>query len=272
VVITSLAPGVYARADASVKRAASVTERNITALKSLYWILVVSGLFEPLLYLFSIGYGVGALIGPVTTDSGQVVSYAEFVAPAMLASSAMAGALSEATFNFFAKMKFSKQYDAILATPVRAMEIAFGELLWAMARGALYSAAFLVIMVATGLTSAGWAVGAFVAALLVGFAFGSVGMALSTFMTSWQDFDLFVTVQVALFLFSSTFTPLHNIGSPVLRGLVQVSPLYQSVALVRSLTLADLNLGMLVNVGYLAVMSAIGLAVASRRMNKILLK
>ncbi|HKD97556.1 MAG TPA: ABC transporter permease, partial [Micromonosporaceae bacterium] len=167
---------------------------------------------------------------------------------------------------------FSKQYDAILATPVRAMEIAFGELLWAMARGALYSAAFLVIMVATGLTSAGWAVGAFVAALLVGFAFGSVGMALSTFMTSWQDFDLFVTVQVALFLFSSTFTPLHNIGSPVLRGLVQVSPLYQSVALVRSLTLADLNLGMLVNVGYLAVMSAIGLAVASRRMNKILLK
>lgn len=272
-VITSLAPGVYARADGSMKRAASVTERNITALRSLYWVLVLSGLFEPVLYLFSIGYGVGALIGrPITTDSGQVVSYAAFVAPAMLASSAMAGALAEATFNFFAKMKFSKQYDAILATPVRAMEIAFGELMWAMARGALYSGAFLVIMVAMGLTSAVWAVAAFGAALLVGFAFGSVGMALSTFMKSWQDFDIFVTVQVALFLFSGTFTPLHNISSPVLRGVAQLSPLYQSVALTRSLTLADLNPGMLVNIGYLVVMSAIGLAVASRRMNKLLLK
>src|SRR5215467_611166 len=168
-VITALAPGVYARADASVKRAASVTERNITALKSLYWILVVSGLFEPVLYLFSIGYGVGALIGPVTTDSGQVVSYARFVAPAMLASSAMSGALAEATFNFFGKMKHMKLYDAIVATPVRSMEIAFGELMWAMVRGAIYSAAFLAIMVGMHLTTAGWAVLAFLATLLIGF-------------------------------------------------------------------------------------------------------
>ncbi len=271
-VITSFAPGVYGRADAAMKRAGSVTGRNLTALKSGYWVMVLSGLLEPLLYLVSIGYGMGKLVGSVTTDGGQLVSYPRFVAPAMLASSAMAGAIAESAFNFFYKMKFAKTYDAILSTPVRAMEVALGELMWAMARGAVYAAAFVVIMVAMGLTTAGGAAAAFFAALLVGFAFGSVGMAVSTFMSGWQDFDLFATVQVALFLFSATFTPLYYIHSAVLRDIVQVTPLYQSVALIRSLTLGQPTVGMLVNLGYLVAMCAIGLTVASRRMNKLLLK
>src|SRR5262249_24616388 len=149
------------------------------------------------------GFGVGGLIGKVSVD-GELVSYRAFVAPAMLAASAMTGALAESTFNFFAKMKFTKLYDAVLATPVRAMEIALGELWWAMARGAIYAAAFIIVMLFMGLTSPVWAPLAFVATLFVGFAFGSVGMALSTYMRSWQDFDLVGTVQVALFLFSGT--------------------------------------------------------------------
>src|SRR5262245_30149555 len=131
-VVTAFAPGVYGRIDASVKRSGAVTQRNITALKSAYWLLIASGFFEPLLYLLSIGFGVGGLIGKVSVD-GELVSYRAFVAPAMLAASAMTGALAESTFNFFAKMKFTKLYDAVLATPVRAMEIALGELWWAMA-------------------------------------------------------------------------------------------------------------------------------------------
>ena len=208
-VVSAFAPGVYGRIDASARRSGAVTGRNVTALRSAYWLLIASGFFEPLLYLLSIGVGVGAWVNPIDVG-GHLVSYAAFVAPAMLASSAMTGALSESTFNFFGKMKFAKLYDAVLATPVRPMEIALGELLWAMARGALYSAAFLVIMVALDLTDVPGALGAFAATLLIGFAFGSLGMAVSTFMRGWQDFDLIATIQVALFLFSGTFAPLSN--------------------------------------------------------------
>jgi lipooligosaccharide transport system permease protein len=272
VVVTAFSPGVYVRLDASMRRSGAVTARNVTALRSAYWLLLLSGFFEPLLYLLSIGIGVGKLIGRIPIGGGETVSYPTFVAPAMLASSAMTGALAESTFNFFGKMKYQKTFDAVLATPVRPMEIAFGELWWAMFRGALYSGAFLVIMVFMHLTSVGWALLAFPATLLVGFAFGSVGMMLSTYMRSWQDFDVVATVQIALFLFSSTFTPLSVYHQAWLRALIQLSPLYQSVALLRGITLGRLDLGMLVHVAYLAILVAVGLVVASRRMSKQLLK
>src|SRR5262245_57677593 len=269
-VVTAFAPGVYGRIDASVKRSGAVTQRNVTALKSAYWRLVAAGFFEPLLYLLSIGYGVGRLIGKVSVGGGEFVSYRAFVAPSMLAASAMTGALAESTFNFFAKMKFSKLYDAVLATPVRAMEIALGELWWAMARGAIYAAAFVVVMVAMGLTTVVWAPLAFVATLFVGFTFGSVGMALSPYMRSGQDLDLVGTVQVALFLFSGTFTPLSVYHFAPLRWLITASPLYQSVALVRAITLGRLDLGVLWHVAYLVAMAGAALCLASRRMNKLL--
>ena len=271
-VVSAFSPGVYARLDAGMRRSSAVTARNVTALRSAYWLLLLSGFFEPLLYLLSIGIGVGKLIGRIPIGGGETVSYPRFVAPAMLASSAMTGALAESTFNFFGKMKYQKTFDAVLATPVRPMEIAFGELWWAMFRGALYSGAFLVIMVFMHLTSAGWALLAFPATLLVGFAFGGVGMMLSTYMRSWQDFDVVATVQIALFLFSSTFTPLSVYHQAWLRALIQVSPLYQSVALLRGITLGHLGIGMIGHVAYLVVLVAVGLVIASRRMSQQLLK
>jgi len=271
-VVSAFTPGVFGRIDQSAKRSGAVTGRNISALQSAYWLLVVSGFFEPVLYLFAIGYGLGGLINAIPIGGGRIVTYPEFVAPAMLASSAMAGALSESTFNFFGKMKFAKQYDAVLATPVRPMEIALGELWWAMARGALYSAAFLVIMVFKGLTDVPGAIGAFAATLLIGFAFGCLGMAVSTFMTSWQDFDLIATIQVALFLFSATFTPLALLKPEWLRWVVEVSPLYHAVVVVRDFTLGTVNREILWHVGFLAVMAAAALTIASRRMAALLLK
>jgi lipooligosaccharide transport system permease protein len=223
------------------------------------------------LYLFSIGVGVGQLIGDLPLPDGRVVSYAEFVAPAMLASSAMTGALSETTFNFFGKMKFMKLYDGMLATPLRPMEIALGELAWAMIRGSIYAAAFLVLMVLMGLSAAGPAVVAFFAAVLVGFAFGGAGMALSTFMRSWQDFDLMASAQFALFLFSGTFVPAERYPA-VLRWVVEFTPLYRSVDLIRSVTTASWGWLPVLDVLYLLLLFGAGLAVAGRRMTALLCK
>jgi lipooligosaccharide transport system permease protein len=251
------------------RRSVSVAERNVAALKSAYWIVLISGFFEPLLYLLSIGVGVGALVGDLTLPDGRVVSYAAFVAPAMLAASAMSGALAETTFNFFGKMKYMKLYDGVIATPVQPFEIALGELGWAMVRGTLYSAAFLAIMSALDLTSPARALAAFPAAVLVGFAFGALGMALSTFMHSWQDFDLMASAQFTLFLFSGTFVPAEAYPA-VLRWVVEVTPLYRSVNLLRGITTGGTGWTWAVDLLYLLGVTVLGLALASRRMGKLL--
>ncbi len=255
------------------RRSAAVAARNVSFLRSgpQYWLVLLSGFFEPLLYLLSIGVGVGALVGDLTLPGGRTIEYAAFVAPAMLASSAMAGVLSETTFNFFGKIKYMRLYDGVLATPVRPFEIALGELCWAMVRGAVYAAGFLVVMVGMGLTSAWSAVLAFPAALLIGFAFGGLGMALSTYMRSWQDFDLMGSVQYALFLFSGTFVPAESYP-PVLRIIVELTPLYQSVELIRPITTGSVGWDALGHVAYLAAATLLGLALAGRRMGKLLLK
>jgi lipooligosaccharide transport system permease protein len=257
--------------EGSGRRSASVVERNVATLRTTYWVVMATGFLEPVLYLFSIGVGVGALVGDLTLPDGQVVRYAAFVAPAMLASSAMTGALSETTFNFFGKMKFMKLYDGMLATPVRPLEIALGELAWAMIRGNIYAAAFLVVMVVMGLTTLGLAVPAFFAAMLVGFAFGGTGMALSTFMRSWQDFDLMGSAQFALFLFSGTFVPAQAYPA-VLRWVVEVTPLYRSVDLIRGVTTGSWSAVQLLDVAYLIALFFAGLAIAGRRMAKLLCK
>lgn len=168
---------VAARVSLSPGRVGAVINRNVGALRSgpSYWIVLVSGFFEPLLYLLSIGVGVGALVGDLTVD-GHTMSYAAFVAPAMLAVSAMSGALAETTFNFFFKLKYMKTFEAVLATPVRPFEIAVGELVWAVVRGSLYTAIFLGFMVVMGLTTVTGALAAFPATVLIGLAFGAVGM------------------------------------------------------------------------------------------------
>ncbi|MCM0675817.1 ABC transporter permease [Micromonospora phytophila] len=253
------------------RRSGSVVERNVAALKSVYWLLLVSGFVEPLLYLLSIGVGVGALVGDLTLPGGELVTYAAFVAPAMLASSAMTGALAETTFNFFGKMKYMKLYDGVIATPVRPFEIALGELAWAMLRGSAYSAAFLAVMVLMDLTTVARALVAFPAAVLVGFAFGALGMMLSTFMRSWQDFDLMGSAQFTLFLFSGTFVPAEAYPS-LLRWVVEVTPLYRAVHLIRGISVGTAGWSWLPDVLYLLVVLTLGLLVASRRMGRLLYK
>jgi Nod factor-specific ABC transporter NodJ protein len=270
-VVTTLAlPRILARSHAGLGRVGAVTSRNFAAVRhSGYWMVVVSGFFEPVLYLLSIGVGVGGLISGFPVSAGRTVSYAAFVAPAMLAASAMNGAMAESTFNFFARLRWVKLYDAMVLTPLRPFEIALGELAWGLIRGLLYAVAFLALMVGLGLTSAGWALAALPATTLVGLAFGCAGMAVATSMRTWQDFDYLGVIQMALFLFSGTFVPVG--GYPVaVRYLVEATPLAQSVELVRSLTLGRPSWAIAGHVVYLVAMAGVGLLVASRRTHRIL--
>jgi len=234
------------------------------------WLVLASGFFEPLFYLLSIGVGIGALVGTVRFG-GHTVPFTSFVAPALLATSAMNGAIFDSTFNIFFRLKYAKLYDATLATPMRPGDVALGEIGWALIRGGLYACAFMIVMLAMGLVHSPWATLDIPLALLIGFAFSGAGMAATTYMRSWQHFEFVMLATLPMFLFSTTFYPLSVYPRPF-QLVVDVTPLYQGIALLRGLTLGFVGPGLLWHALYLAVMGVLGLAIASRRIGKLLLR
>jgi len=252
------------------RRALRLIERNLYVYRH-GWIVIVSGFFEPLFYLLSIGFGLGALVGSVPGPGGAEIPYQLFVAPALLATSSMNGAITEATLNFFFKLKYQKTFDSILSTPLSVADIALGELGWGLIRGALYTIGFLAVMVVLDIGVSPWLVLTVPAALLISFAFGAVGMAATSFMRSWQDFDLIQLIVLPMFLFSGTFYPVETYPE-ALRVLVQLTPLYQGVDLLRSLAVGVVGPSAIFHVAYLAIMGVGGLLVVSRRLDRLLLK
>ncbi len=247
-----------------------LVERNYLVYKR-GWLVFLSGFFEPLFYLLSIGVGVAALVGQFTLSDGTTIGYTEFVAPAMLASSAMNGAIFDATYNIFFRMKYAKLYDAVLATPMRPWDVATGEVTWALLRGAAYSAMFLVVMLAMGLIGSWWAVLVLPVAVLIGYAFAGAGMALTTYMRSWQDFEFVQLAILPMFLFSATFYPVETYPRAV-QWVVEATPLYQGVALLRALSTGSVGWSLVWHAFYLAAMGTAGMYVASRRLGTLLLK
>jgi lipooligosaccharide transport system permease protein len=185
----------------------------------------------------------------------------------MLATSAMNGAIMDATYGVFFKLRYDKLYDGVLATPMRPINVATGEMMWCLLRSGAYSLGFLLVMVAMDLVESWWAILAWPATWLIGFAFAGAGMALTTFMKSWQDFEYVQLAIIPMFLFSATFFPV----SGFLRWVVEVTPLYRGVVLCRELTTGALSWDSVISVVYLTAMGAIGLMVVSRRLHKILL-
>jgi lipooligosaccharide transport system permease protein len=272
--MTASAPPVARRSrlvplPAGAGLARMLVERNITSFRH-GWIALATGFAEPVFYLFSLGIGLGSLVRTVTTDSGLTVTYAQFVAPALLAASAMNGAVFDSTFNVFFKLRYARLYDSVLATPMGPRDIAVGEVSWALIRGGLYAAMFLVVAALAGTVRSWWALVALPAAVFIGFAFAAVGMFATTFMRSWVDFDYITLAVQPMFLFSATFFPLATYP-PSLQWVVQATPLYHGVALERALMLGDVGPGVLWHVAYLVALGVFGVVGTARRLERLLL-
>jgi lipooligosaccharide transport system permease protein len=245
-------------------RAHLLFERNLMVYRRA-WLTIISGFFEPVFYLFSLGLGLGHYVGPV-----QGVKYAAFIAPGLLAASAMNGAVFDSTINVFWKLRYGKVYDAMLVTPIGPTDVALGETGWALFRGLLYSTGFLLTATALGLIHSWWGLLALPATVVIGYSFAGIGMAAATFIRSWQDFDLVQLVQLPMFLFSTTFYPL-SVYPEAVQWIVRFSPLYHAIELVRSFTLGAVGTGTLVNAGYLLLLGTVGMLIARRRMAGLLL-
>ena len=243
-------------------------ERNVMVYRRT-WMILFSGFFEPLFYLFFFVYPLERFIGDVSSG-GEVIEYAAFVAPALLAASAMNGAFYDAT-NVFWKLRYGKVYDAMLSTPVGPKDVAVGEVMWAVVRALLYSAAFLLVIALLGLVDSWWGLLALPACFVIGFGFAGAGIAAVTWMRNWKDFDIVQLVMLPMFMFSATFYPI-SVYPEVLEWVVRCLPLYHGIELIRALTTGAVGPMQLVNVAYLAAMGLVGAAIASRRIDGLLLK
>lgn len=247
--------------------AATVFGRNLRVMRYA-WIILFSGVVEPVLYLLTVDTGLDPLIGQIDTVAGPV-SYAAFVAPALLAAAAMNAAIAESTFNFYFKLRVERIFDAVLSTPAQPRDVIWGEQMWTTFRGGGYALMFLLAAWPFGVLQSWWAVAALPAAMLVTLAFGSVGALLTTFMRSWQDFDYITLVSAPLFLFSATFYPL-DVYPPAVRFLAQLSPLYHATELMRACMLGAFDRTLLLHGVVLGALAGIGLYWGPRRLEKLL--
>lgn len=247
-------------------RSLRVVERN-AFMNRHYWMVFITRLLEPFLFLFSIGIGVGALVADIPGPAGEPIPYRSFVAPAMLAASAMNAAVFATAIDFFAKFKWMGSYDSMLATPITVRDLIRGELTWILGYLALQSSAFVITMLAMGLLESWWAVLLVPTALLVAFAFGSAGFVAASFLRSWLDFEYVTLVSFPLFLFSASFFPLSRYPGPV-ATIVQLTPLFHGVDLARDLTFGTVGPSSLISVAYLLAMGVIALAIADRRIGR----
>jgi len=252
-------------------RARTIIERSYFAFRSSTWIVVATGFLEPVLYLVSFGFGVGKLIGKIEVAPGHFVSYAAFIAPALLATSAMNGAIYDATWNVFFKLRFDRVYQGMLATSLGPLDVALGEIGWALLRGALYAIAFMSILGGVGLITTPWALLAIPCAVLISFGFAAVGMAITTYMKSFEQMNLINIVLLPMFLFSGSFYPL-SIYPGWLQAFIKALPLWHGVALIRSVSLGIFNAGLIWHIVYFVVMIALGLYFTTRRLTLLFMR
>jgi lipooligosaccharide transport system permease protein len=252
-------------------RAMVMIERALYAAKSSNWLIIVSGFVEPVLYLMAFGFGIGQLIGDIQDGNGNPVSYAAYIAPALLATSAMNGALYDATWNVFFKMHFGKVYQVMLSSSLGPMDVALGEISWALIRGATYSIGFMAIVTPLGLVTSAWGLLAIPAATLIAFGFASVGMAITSYMKNFQQMNWVNFFLLPMFLFSGTFFPV-SVYPEWIQMVVKALPLWQGVDLVRSLMLGIIDISVLGHIAYFMVMIALGLSFTTVRLKALFMR
>jgi len=253
------------------RNAKAVIARGLLATKSTNWMVMLSGFFEPVLFLISMGVGLGAIVGPVQGPGGGDISYAAYIAPALLAVSAMNGAVYDSTWNVFFKMNFAKLYQGMLYTSLGPLDVALGEIFLALLRGLLYALGFTAVMGVMGLVTTPWALLMIPASVLIAFGFASIGMGITSFLKTFQQMDWINFIMLPMFLFSATFYPLGVYPQPI-QWLIQAMPLWHGVELLRQISVGSFTAATPIHIGYYLVMTAAGMLLTTMRLRQLFLK
>jgi lipooligosaccharide transport system permease protein len=244
----------------SPRHALAVWQRNFALYRRTWKLNLLPNFFEPLLYLVSIGIGVGSYV----SEMGGT-SYVAFLAPGLVAVAAMNGASFEVTYNAFVRLNFEKTYEAMLTTPIQPDDVLAGEVLWAVTRATLYGGCFFVVVAAVGLAPLPQALLALPLLPLTGLLFAALGIAFSLRIPSIDLFSFYFTLFLTpLFLFSDVFFPLEERLSGAWLQLAEALPLLHPVRLVRHAFRGEASWLLAWDVAYVLLVSGALLALATR--------
>jgi len=233
----------------------AVWRRNFLVWRKLFIASVLTNLADPLILLFGLGYGLGALLPSV-----EGMSYMAFFAAGTLCSATMFTASFESMFSGFSRMHGQKTWDAILYAPLTIDDIVAGEIIWAASKAWLSGATLLAVVAVFGLATSPLVVLTLPVAFLVGLAFAAVGMIMTVLAKNWDFFSFYMTlIMTPMTMVSGVFFPAEQLPRPVL-AVAQVLPLYHGVELVRPLIAGRLPGDIALHIAVLLVYAAAGYA------------
>jgi lipooligosaccharide transport system permease protein len=237
----------------------SVWRRNFLVWRKLFIASVLSNLADPLILLFGLGYGLGALLPSV-----EGMSYLAFFAAGTLCSATMFTASFESMFSGFSRMHGQKTWDAILYAPLTVDDIVLAEVMWAASKAWLSGATILAVVAVFGLAASPIVVLALPVAFLVGLAFAAVGLIMTVLAKNWDFFSFYMTlIMTPMTMISGVFFPADQLPRPVL-AVAQALPLYHGVELVRPLVAGRLPSDIALHVAVLMAYAVVGYAIAIR--------
>lgn len=238
-------------------RWASVWRRNFLVWRKLIAAAVLSNLADPLIMLFGLGYGLGALLPSV-----EGMSYIAFFAAGQLCTATMFTASFESMFSGFARMQGQKTWDAILYAPLTIDDIVAGEIVWAASKAWLTGSTILGVAAVFGLATSPWVLLALPAAFLVGLAFSGLGLVMCVLARGWDFFSYYMTlVMTPMMMISGVFFPADQLPAPLL-AIAKALPLYHGVQIVRPLIAGAPPADLWLHVGVLLAYAAAGYAAA----------
>src|SRR5262245_34282748 len=250
-----------------------VFEHRFLSYKRTFRASIFSSFLSPVMFLAAMGIGLGSYVSDPSAIGG--VPYLVFLAPGLLAATAMQSASFEAMFPIIAGLEWTRIFHGMYATPLSPRDIALGNLAWMAVRLTMISAIFTVVIVLFGAAQSPLIVLAIPAAVLTGMAFAGP---ISAFSATQKTPNKFTTIFrfgiTPLFLFSGTFFPISSLP-PIAQAIAWITPLYQGVALTRALslgTVAEDPLAMLFHVAYLSTLTIVGTYFAIRTIRQRLVR
>ena len=244
-----------------------VWSRNLLVWRKLAIPSMLGNLADPMIFLFGLGYGLGAMMPAV-----QGVSYVTFLAGGMVVSSTMYAATFEAMYSAFSRMHQQKTWEGILNAPILLEDVVLGELVWATTKATLSGVSILVVVTALGIASPAYALAVLPVIVVTGLAFAAVGLAMNALAPNYDFFMYYFTLVITpTSLLSGVFFPIDQLPAALQAG-AAVLPLYHAVALARPLMLGELPQGVLLHLavplGYAAVGFYAALVLTRRRLLK----
>jgi lipooligosaccharide transport system permease protein len=230
---------------------------------------IFTSFLSPVLFLTAMGFGLGTYVDQSGSASQALggLTYLQFLAPGLLAATAMQAAAFEATFPIMSGLTWQRTFHAMYATPIGPRDIVVGNVVWIAVRLAMISAIFTAVMVLFGAVASPLIILGIPAAVLTGLAFATPIAAFSATQRTPEKFNAVFRFGITpLFLFSGTFFPISNLP-PFLQPIAWLSPLWHGVELTRGLalgTLLDAPLLALVHVAVLLTLTVLGLVWAYR--------